>query len=201
MILDFVRASLPRSRGRAERGAEAAHRRPRRRLAVPAVDLGDGNRRARRRHGRPGAISTSCGRSPAVCPYPITLCNDATAACAAEFFFGRGWRYRDFLYFFLGAFLGGGVVLDGALVARAHRQRRRARVDAGHGRERRPGSLRSSSPRLDLPARTPPRARRRRRLVDLGDARQPGRTSGRISTPGSKTWPRRSPMRRSQRSR
>ena len=51
----------------------------------------------------------------AVCPYAITLCNDATAACAAEFFFGRGWRHRDFLYFFLGAFLGGGVVLDGAL--------------------------------------------------------------------------------------
>ncbi len=51
----------------------------------------------------------------AVCPYPTTLCNDATAACAAEFFFGRGWRYRDFLYFFMGEFLGGGLVLDGAL--------------------------------------------------------------------------------------
>ncbi|HME83753.1 MAG TPA: ROK family transcriptional regulator [Roseiarcus sp.] len=51
----------------------------------------------------------------AVCPYAITLCNDATAACAAEFFFGRGWRYRDFLYFFVGAFVGGGLVLDGAL--------------------------------------------------------------------------------------
>jgi predicted NBD/HSP70 family sugar kinase len=51
----------------------------------------------------------------AVCPYPVTLCNDATAACAAEFFFGRGWRYRDFLYFFLGAFPGGGLVLDGVL--------------------------------------------------------------------------------------
>ena len=50
-----------------------------------------------------------------VCPYPVTLCNDATAACAAEFFFGRGWRYRDFFYVFLGAFVGGGVVLDGAL--------------------------------------------------------------------------------------
>lgn len=52
-----------------------------------------------------------------VCPYPVTLCNDATAACAAEFFFGRGWRYRDFFYVFLGAFVGGGVVLDGALWA------------------------------------------------------------------------------------
>ena len=51
----------------------------------------------------------------AVCPYPTTVCNDATAACAAEFFFGRCWRYRDFLYFFVGEFLGGGLVLDGAL--------------------------------------------------------------------------------------
>ena len=51
----------------------------------------------------------------AVCPYPTMLCNDATAACAAEFFFGRCWRYRDFLYFFVGEFLGGGLVLDGAL--------------------------------------------------------------------------------------
>jgi predicted NBD/HSP70 family sugar kinase len=51
----------------------------------------------------------------AVCRYPTTLCNDATAACAAEFFFGRCWRYRDFLYFFIGEFLGGGLVLDGAL--------------------------------------------------------------------------------------
>jgi predicted NBD/HSP70 family sugar kinase len=50
-----------------------------------------------------------------VCPYPVILCNDATAACAAEFFLGRGWRYRDFLYFFIGAFIGGGLVLDGAL--------------------------------------------------------------------------------------
>jgi predicted NBD/HSP70 family sugar kinase len=55
------------------------------------------------------------GEIAAVCPYPTTLCNDATAACAAEFFFGRCWRYRDFLYFFVGEFLGGGLVLDGAL--------------------------------------------------------------------------------------
>jgi predicted NBD/HSP70 family sugar kinase len=48
-------------------------------------------------------------------PYPVTLCNDATSACAAEFFFGEAWRQRDFLYFFLGSFVGGGLVLDGAL--------------------------------------------------------------------------------------
>jgi len=50
-----------------------------------------------------------------VSPVGVTLCNDATSACAAEFFFGDAWRHRDFLYFFLGAFVGGGLVLDGAL--------------------------------------------------------------------------------------
>ena len=50
-----------------------------------------------------------------LCPYPVTLCNDATSACAAEFFFGEAWREQDFLYFFIGFFLGGGLVLDGAL--------------------------------------------------------------------------------------
>ena len=49
------------------------------------------------------------------CPCPVTLWNDATSACAAEFFFGDAWRRRDFLYFFLGAFVGGGLVLNGAL--------------------------------------------------------------------------------------
>jgi predicted NBD/HSP70 family sugar kinase len=51
----------------------------------------------------------------ALCPVPVTLCNDASSACAAEFFFGEGWRHHDFLYFFLGSFIGGGVVIDGAL--------------------------------------------------------------------------------------
>ena len=32
-----------------------------------------------------------------------------------KFFFGEGWRHHDFLYFFLGSFIGGGVVVDGAL--------------------------------------------------------------------------------------
>jgi len=50
-----------------------------------------------------------------VSPVGVTLCNDATSACAAEFFFGEARQRRDFLYFFLGAFVGGGLVLDGAL--------------------------------------------------------------------------------------
>ena len=51
----------------------------------------------------------------ALCAFPVTLCNDATSACAAEFFFGEAWRRRDFLYFFVGSFVGGGLVIDGAL--------------------------------------------------------------------------------------
>jgi predicted NBD/HSP70 family sugar kinase len=51
----------------------------------------------------------------AVCPWPVMLCNDATAACAAEFIFGKAWRYRDFFYVFVGAFVGGGLVLNGVL--------------------------------------------------------------------------------------
>jgi len=49
------------------------------------------------------------------CSYEITVCNDATSACAAEYFFGEAWRERDFLYFFLGEFLGGGLVLNNSL--------------------------------------------------------------------------------------
>ena len=51
----------------------------------------------------------------ALCDWPVTLCNDATAACAAELLFGKGRDYRDFAYFYVGFFIGGGVVLNGAL--------------------------------------------------------------------------------------
>ena len=43
---------------------------------------------------------------------PISLVNDATAACQAEHTFGRGKEFRDYAYFFIGAFIGGGIVLD-----------------------------------------------------------------------------------------
>ncbi len=46
---------------------------------------------------------------------PVHVCNDATAACAAELTFGSGNRFRDYVYFFVGSFVGGGVVLNGSL--------------------------------------------------------------------------------------
>ncbi len=43
---------------------------------------------------------------------PVFLQNDATAACGAELVFGRGAELNDFIYFFVGTFIGGGVVLN-----------------------------------------------------------------------------------------
>jgi predicted NBD/HSP70 family sugar kinase len=49
----------------------------------------------------------------AICKWPVLPCNDATAACAAELLLGRGRHFRDFIYFYVGYFVGGGVVLNG----------------------------------------------------------------------------------------
>lgn len=46
------------------------------------------------------------------CAFPVYLQNDATSACGAELVFGETAAFRDFLYFYVGAFVGGGVVLN-----------------------------------------------------------------------------------------
>jgi predicted NBD/HSP70 family sugar kinase len=48
-------------------------------------------------------------------PWSVYLCNDATAACAAELAFGNRARFANFLYFYFATLIGGGVVLDGSL--------------------------------------------------------------------------------------
>lgn len=45
--------------------------------------------------------------------WPVHFSNDATAACAAELLFGRGNRFNSYAYFFVGYFVGGGVVING----------------------------------------------------------------------------------------
>lgn len=47
---------------------------------------------------------------------PIYHCNDITAACGAELVFGVAGGFRDLLYVYVGAFVGGGIVLDGSLL-------------------------------------------------------------------------------------
>lgn len=53
----------------------------------------------------------------AECPFPVYLQNDATSACGAELVFGGSGNLRDFVYFYIGAFAGGGIVLNGSLYA------------------------------------------------------------------------------------
>ncbi|ANT50620.1 ROK family transcriptional regulator [Mesorhizobium amorphae] len=50
----------------------------------------------------------------AQCDFPVYLQNDATSACGAELVFGQA-AARDFVYFYIGAFAGGGIVLNGRL--------------------------------------------------------------------------------------
>lgn len=51
-------------------------------------------------------IAEESGRS-------VVFENDATSACVAEHMIGRGSQFSDFLYVFVGSFVGGGVVLNG----------------------------------------------------------------------------------------
>ncbi|QFT62658.1 ROK family transcriptional regulator [Roseivivax sp. THAF30] len=43
---------------------------------------------------------------------PVIIENDATAACRAEHIYGRGKEFRDYAYFYIGSFIGGGIVLN-----------------------------------------------------------------------------------------
>jgi predicted NBD/HSP70 family sugar kinase len=46
---------------------------------------------------------------------PVEIANDATAACVAELARSERTAQPDFLYFFIGSFIGGGVVLNGSV--------------------------------------------------------------------------------------
>lgn len=48
---------------------------------------------------------------------PVTVQNDTTAACTAEHIFGRGREFSNYAYFFIGSFIGGGVVLNDTVYA------------------------------------------------------------------------------------
>ena len=43
---------------------------------------------------------------------PCLIQNDGTSACLAEQVYGLGPKYSDFIYFFIGTFIGGGIVLN-----------------------------------------------------------------------------------------
>jgi predicted NBD/HSP70 family sugar kinase len=45
-------------------------------------------------------------------PFPVYLQNDATAACNAELVFGKTGDLSDFVYYYIGAFAGGGIAIN-----------------------------------------------------------------------------------------
>ncbi len=51
-----------------------------------------------------------------LCELPVYLCNDDTAACSAELLFGQLPVKDNFTYFHIGAFIGGGIVMNGQVV-------------------------------------------------------------------------------------
>lgn len=51
---------------------------------------------------------------------PVSFENDCSAAAVAELQFGRGIETANFLYVFIGTFIGGGVVLEGNLQSGVH---------------------------------------------------------------------------------
>lgn len=46
---------------------------------------------------------------------PVFVVNDSTAACHAEHLYGQDRPFRDYAYFFIGSFIGGGIVLNGTV--------------------------------------------------------------------------------------
>lgn len=52
----------------------------------------------------------------AVTGLPVLVQNDGTAAAGAELLFGRGREASDYVYYFIGYFIGGGLVMDSRLV-------------------------------------------------------------------------------------
>lgn len=65
---------------------------------------------------------------------PVFVVNDATAACRAEHLYGRTHDFRDYAYFFIGSFVGGGVVVNDTV------------FEGNQGNAGALGSLRSTGP-------------------------------------------------------
>jgi len=57
------------------------------------------------------------GQIEAQTDLPVHMLNDATAACTAELLLGDHSERQSFIYFYVGTFIGGGIVLNGSVYA------------------------------------------------------------------------------------
>lgn len=55
-----------------------------------------------------------------ILPQPIMFENDGTAACRAEWIFSGSSDKQDSIYFFIGTFIGGGIILNGSVFRGCH---------------------------------------------------------------------------------
>ncbi len=85
-------------------------------VAVP-LWMGKGGAAARRLVGLPEHWSTVDREAllQGACAAPLEVVPEAVAACCAELITGWGRELRDFLYLYVGSFLGAGLVLEGRL--------------------------------------------------------------------------------------
>lgn len=113
-ILDFVRTGMPRLRAGLKSGQD-------KRIAGLGIAMPFELWNWADTAGAPREVMEQWRRRDiradiqALCSFPVYLQNDATAACGAELVFGQTGNLRDFVYFYIGAFAGGGVVLNGRL--------------------------------------------------------------------------------------
>ena len=167
-MLDFVRRALPQLTG-------SLTPTPARRLAGLGVatpfQLWNWGRRSARRRARwtAGAISRSPRKSAAL-PFPGHVLQRCDLRLRRRILSSaKPGGDRDFLYFFLGSFLGGGLVLDGALYT-GRTGNAGALGSMPITRARRQRLLAIDRLRIDLSARAAARGGGTRSLLDLAHA-------------------------------
>ena len=113
-VMTFARDSLPRMLD--ELGFEQVRRIAGIGVSAPfqlwnwlgSVNAPAGEMNAWRGFDIPAAVAEMSGLD-------VVFQNDVTSACTAEHLYGRGREFDDYAYFFIGSFIGGGLVLNGTV--------------------------------------------------------------------------------------
>ena len=126
-----------------------------------------------------GAIATSAPTSRHSAIFR-SICRTTPLRPAAPNLSSARRQARDFIYFYIGAFAGGGIVLNGRLYRRSDRQCRRAGFNAG-ARARRQADA-ADRRRLDRHAGKGAQCARRRGFASVDFAARTGATSAPSST-------------------
>ena len=199
-VLDFVARSFARADGAARRAPDVADRRPRRRAAVPALELGGRDRRARRRDGRLALDSTSARRSAGSAAYPVTALQRRDLGLRGRVLLRRRLARARFPLFLprRSSSAAGWCSTARCESAAPATPARSARCRSRRGRRPRRAAAHPCASIYQLERRV---ERAGADPSSIWRRRRPGRISARRSTPGSRRRRARSPTPRSRRSR